>query len=371
MASTSFPRTRRTVLRFNRTPNFGVQIAVAFQGGAEFAQFHGMARPSVPFSASTLIPLLCAAKPIVALAIGQTCHLGKLGLDDRVVHYIPDFGSRGKEVLTIRHLLTHTAPMIEKHERPLDPLSGATYRERIMGSGLLEGAVPGKTVSYSLAWNWYLLGEILERVYSRDLNTIVAHEILRPLNISATRFDFSGRTVKSREADTLAYCVSRDGHLPLVAFDGATGRPQRLATRGPGTGAVGPLQDLVRCYVGLLNSLESVPTGPALPPEVVSDMTRSHFSGPYGQRARANPRFGLGFQLGMREYLCGRHCSPESFGHTGSISGMQVVAAFADPRHRMAVGMVVNTAWPGVNLAVHAIIGALYEDFGLDRGIGA
>ncbi len=40
---------------------------------------------------------------------GRLWEAGALGLDDPVVKFIPEFAARGKEGITIRHLLTHTA----------------------------------------------------------------------------------------------------------------------------------------------------------------------------------------------------------------------------------------------------------------------
>ena len=48
-------------------------------------------------------------KPSVAVAVAQQWERGALELDDRVAEHLPEFATHGKDEITIRHLLTHTA----------------------------------------------------------------------------------------------------------------------------------------------------------------------------------------------------------------------------------------------------------------------
>src|ERR1043165_9081679 len=57
----------------------------------------------------TILPWLSAGKPIAAVAIAQLWEKKLLELDDPVARHVPEFAKRGKEKITIRHLLTHTA----------------------------------------------------------------------------------------------------------------------------------------------------------------------------------------------------------------------------------------------------------------------
>src|SRR5262249_35810556 len=51
--------------------------------------------------------LFSAGKPMVALLVHQLAERGLLGLDDPVARHWPEFGQRGKEAITIRHVLQH------------------------------------------------------------------------------------------------------------------------------------------------------------------------------------------------------------------------------------------------------------------------
>src|SRR3954463_12200392 len=60
-------------------------------------------------SAEHLMLWLSCTKPITAVAIAQQHEKRKLHWDDAVSKFIPEFAANGKEAVTIRHLLTHTA----------------------------------------------------------------------------------------------------------------------------------------------------------------------------------------------------------------------------------------------------------------------
>ena len=57
----------------------------------------------------TLMLWLSAGKPLTAIAIAMLMERGQLSLDQSVASVIPEFAVNGKEVITLRHLLTHTA----------------------------------------------------------------------------------------------------------------------------------------------------------------------------------------------------------------------------------------------------------------------
>src|SRR3954463_3162185 len=87
----------------------GVQLFLA-RGKEVLADFAlGDARPGVPMRPDTLMIWMSACKPVAGIATAQLWERGLVDLDDRVAKHIPEFGTRGKEPITIRHLLTHTA----------------------------------------------------------------------------------------------------------------------------------------------------------------------------------------------------------------------------------------------------------------------
>ena len=57
----------------------------------------------------TLFSIYSCTKAIVSAAVWALLQEGKLALGESVAQRIPEFGSHGKEQVTIEHLLTHTA----------------------------------------------------------------------------------------------------------------------------------------------------------------------------------------------------------------------------------------------------------------------
>lgn len=92
----------------SRGLHIGAQVYVAQSGSVLWDYAFGQARPDLPMSPETVMIWLSSSKPLTATAIAQQVELGNLDWDDPVVEYIPEFAPNGKEVITLRHLLTHT-----------------------------------------------------------------------------------------------------------------------------------------------------------------------------------------------------------------------------------------------------------------------
>ena len=75
---------------------------------------------------------------------------------------IPPFGCRGKEPITFRHLLTHTAG-IGHVDLGWSDTTWDEQISRICKANLLPGAVPGECTGYDVANAWFILGEAVKR----------------------------------------------------------------------------------------------------------------------------------------------------------------------------------------------------------------
>ncbi len=89
--------------------HIGAQVYVSIHAQPVADLAFGQSRPGVPMTPDTLMLWLSGSKPVGAVAIAQLWEQGKLGLDDPVARHIPEFAQNGKESITIRHILTHTA----------------------------------------------------------------------------------------------------------------------------------------------------------------------------------------------------------------------------------------------------------------------
>ena len=79
-----------------------LQIAVDWRGRRVFERAFG---PGA--TADSTYVLWSSTKPFVAVALLQLVEAGQLALDTRVATLLPEFGARGKDKVTVAHLLTH------------------------------------------------------------------------------------------------------------------------------------------------------------------------------------------------------------------------------------------------------------------------
>ncbi len=132
------------------------------------------------FDAASLTKVI-ACTPAVMLLIER----GQLKLEDLVQTYIPEFKGGGKETVTIRELLVHTSGLRGDIETRSDWKGQQAAIERACQEKLLSP--PGTAFRYSDI-NFFLLGEIVQRISRTPLEEFVAREIYGPLKMVDTGY---------------------------------------------------------------------------------------------------------------------------------------------------------------------------------------
>jgi CubicO group peptidase (beta-lactamase class C family) len=123
-------------------------------------------------------------KPIVGTAALLLVERGEITLSDKVIDYVPEFGSNGKSGVRIRHLLTHTSglpdmlPQNVELRRAHSPLSA--FVEGTCEIGL--DFPTGRGVKYQ-SMGFAMLGEIIQRVTGMPCAEFVRREIFEPLGM--------------------------------------------------------------------------------------------------------------------------------------------------------------------------------------------
>ena len=151
-----------------------------------------------PVDQHTLFRVASITKTFTAAAIMQLRDQGKLGLDEPVGRYLPEFRAvRNRfgpiDQVTLRRFLTHRAGLVG--EAPTGHwITGkpATMAETIATLPGLEIVIePDSAFKYSnLAFS--LLGEVIARVSGRPYVDYVRDELLRPLGMEDSGFDLDG-----------------------------------------------------------------------------------------------------------------------------------------------------------------------------------
>ncbi|MBE7502057.1 MAG: serine hydrolase [Verrucomicrobiales bacterium] len=133
------------------------------------------------FDAASLTKVV-ACTPAVMLLVER----GQVRLDAPVSNYLPEFTGGGRELVTVRHLLTHTSGL--RPDISLTPAwSGLDAALKLCWAENLT-APPGTRVIYSDTGP-ILLGEIVRRITGRPLDAFVEAEIYRPLQMHDTGFN--------------------------------------------------------------------------------------------------------------------------------------------------------------------------------------
>jgi len=152
-----------------------IQVAVA--RGNEIVAFEtfGAATNDTKFM------VFSATKPIVASAIWILIGEGQLDVTRPVAHYIPEFATNGKEIVTVEQVLLHTAGF---PNAPMDPVEGAdpVRRVKYFTEWELEWE-PGSRFEYhGLSAHW-VLAELIERLTGDDFRDMIEQRICEPLGL--------------------------------------------------------------------------------------------------------------------------------------------------------------------------------------------
>jgi CubicO group peptidase (beta-lactamase class C family) len=132
------------------------------------------------FDAASLTKVV-ATTPAVMLLVER----GQVKLDAPVQTYIPEFTGDGKELVTVRQLMTHTSGLPPDIETKTD-WHGRT--EAIKKACVVKlQSKPGIVFKYSDI-NFFLLGEIVQRMSRMPLEVFVQREIYVPLKMTDTGF---------------------------------------------------------------------------------------------------------------------------------------------------------------------------------------
>jgi CubicO group peptidase (beta-lactamase class C family) len=170
----------------------------------EYAWVRGLAvmRPErLPMTRETIFDLASLTKNMATTtAIMLLVEDGLVALDDPVCKHLPTFGERGKEEVTIRHLLTHSAGLkpwrgfhellIQKERKTLERTLGtAEGREWIIDRVLRSQPVhePGEAAVYG-DLDFIALGALVDEVSKQPLDVFCSERIFEPLGLKDTRF---------------------------------------------------------------------------------------------------------------------------------------------------------------------------------------
>jgi serine-type D-Ala-D-Ala carboxypeptidase len=149
-------------------------------------EMHRLASPRV-MRTSTMFDLASVTKVMATtFAVMMLVDRGQIELDAPVYRYLPDFRGVHLDSITVRHLLQHSAGLVQWQPLYYHASSSAQTYDVIRGMPLQWAVGEGRHYS---DLSFMLLGYIVERVSGEQLDAFLAQNLYRPLGLASTTFN--------------------------------------------------------------------------------------------------------------------------------------------------------------------------------------
>ncbi|MGI8858017.1 MAG: serine hydrolase domain-containing protein, partial [Thermomicrobiales bacterium] len=322
----------------------GVQVAAYRNGEMIVDAWAGVADPATgrTVDGETLFTVFSSTKGVTSTVIHLLAERGALDYDDPIVTYWPEFGAHGKEGITIRQTLTHTAGI---------PQRGSGGAAEYDWEGMCRDIAaltpvwePGTRMGYHAGTFGWILGEVARRADGRPIDRIVAEDVCRPLGITSLFFGIPD-AVEPRVA-TLENDVSID-RAPDAPADSLIARampnsktyamrfnlPEVRRAVHPAGGGIMNARALAHHYAALIG--DGVDGVRLLSPERVRLATALQIEGKDATLQRFVRR-ALGYMLGTPGSTMSNRVT--AFGHAGYGGSI----GFADPEYGLTFALAKN-----------------------------
>ena len=320
----------------------GAEVTVMRDGKVILAKGYGLANIefNVPVKADTVFRIGSITKQFTAAAILLLAEEKKLGIDDKLSKYFPDF-PRADEI-TLRQVLNHTSGIhsytdpkssIDQHK----DMTTAEMVRNIQSLSPLYDFEPGTKYFYSNS-GYFLLGAIVEKMSGQPLPAFLKQRFFDKLDLGQTAMDDVLEIVPNRAS---GYDLIRDektreskGQFRNTTYASMTWPAGAGAMRSTGG-------DLAKWHHALFN-------GKVLKPESFADMTtpgRTKNGEVVNTRAGSTrtPPPGVepptGYAMGL---MTGTFVGQPRVGHSGSIDGFNAMIN-TYPQAKVTIVVLNNT----------------------------
>lgn len=300
-----------------------------------------LATPATPFN------IFSASKAVTAMVVHLLDQRHEIHLDDPVAEYVPEYAARGKQGITIRHVLTHRAGV------PNVP-AGALALERLHDPewvlSLLCDAEPvwrpGRLLGYHAITGGFILGEVVRRVRRKSIRAVLAEEILEPLGFRWTNYGVATNDV---DAVALNYFTGPPVLPPLstllrrllgLDFHDAvrlSNDPRFLTAVVPSGNVITTANELSRFFQLLLDGGEQLGVR-VFEPRTIRRATAEQSYLEIDFTLGLPLRYAMGFMLGAQWFSLFGPDTEHAFGHVGFTN----VFAWADPERDLAVALMTS-----------------------------
>ncbi|MCC6511371.1 MAG: beta-lactamase family protein [Pirellulaceae bacterium] len=274
------------------------------------------------------------SKPMAIAAVMRLFDQRAFALEDLASKYLPEFKGEGRELVTIKHLMTHVSGLpdqlpenaqLRRSHATLEEFAKAAMRTPLHFS-------PGTKYEYS-SMAILLATEIARRISGKSILELVQANVVEPLGMDHSALGYGRLTAQQTIAvQTEKAAPEAGGGDPTAkAWDWSSPYWRQLGAPWGGMHASAP--DVHRFLEAFIN-----PPPGFLSPQTVQLMLQNH------NTSLRVPR-GLGFALGPLSIS--PTVTAETFGHSGSTG---TLAWWDQPRGR---SLVILTSLPGQAVKPH------------------
>ncbi len=374
---------------FDHNGEIGASVCLSVGGETVVDLWDGIADPKTqkPWTRDTVSIVFSCTKGATALCAHVLASRGQLDLDAPVTEIWPEFGQHGKDRVTTRMMLDHSAGVPAVRDKVK---SDGPYDWDYM-TGRLATEVPfwqpGTRNGYhGFTFGW-TVGEMVRRVSGKSLGTFFRDEIATPLGldfwiglpeaIEPRVAPMISHVYKAGEPRTpfMADLGNRDSIASLFYFNNGAWRLDGANTRAGHAAEIGAANGVTnaRGLAGMYAPL-SQGGGDLVDAKTLARMGEVSMATHDDATLRIPTRFALGFMKSMDNRkrslaakLWGEDCDSvilgsSAFGHVGAGGSL----GFADPVAGFSFGYTMNRMGPGLllNERGQTLVDAAYLSLG-------
>jgi CubicO group peptidase (beta-lactamase class C family) len=374
------------VRNFAERGEIGASVAITVKGKPVLEAWGGYAdtlatTPSKPWQRDNVGVVFSATKGATALCAHLLAARGQLDLNAPVTRYWPEFGANGKQAVTVRMLLDHSAgvPVLR------DPVPAKGWADWTYITGRLAEEAPwwepGADHGYHAVTFGWLIGEVVRRITGASLGSFFDRELAQPLGLDL--HIGTPASVQSRISPLMLNGDATTDRFSVAAGTSPTSiqalvfnmgdyfaninTPQFWQAEVPAINGVTNAQALAGLYAVLANGGTTWQGTQLLPAAYVEQMGLVQSASHSDRVLLLRSRFGYGYwnsmdnrdQPGMNlSFIIGR----DAFGHPGFGGSF----GFADPQANLSMGYTMNRMGPGIalNSRGQSLVDAAYKVLG-------
>lgn len=346
------------------------QIAVARHGKIAGSRTFGSAVQGGgerPATDDTLYVFFSCTKAIVAAAVWLLFESGDLRLDERVADIIPEFGTNGKDVITVEQLMLHAggfpyAPL------PVEMWEDREERLRRFSEWRLNWEPDSRFEYHATSAHW-VLAEILHRRGGQEFRAFIRDRIALPMGLPelyvGAADDVHGRIAEIRYMHDPVEPVGGWGEVTpeaILRFN----EPRARRAGNPGGGGIASAATMALFYQVLVNGGQTASGTRVMKPETIEFATTVRAKPQHIDQnlLLINPEWRVNTNRALAVVVSGddgyaylrgfgRTVSGRAFGHGGA--GGQI--AWGDPVTGISVGYATNgfLDWMAIGRRITAI----------------